>query len=199
MFKIGNPVVTNIEGGEQMKKVLVLCFLIGVLGLVQLMPLVNACDKQAYLVSEQWPNGIVEVREEVQWLFVIVVGNGYAPGSSPGVVFEDVVVTDHLGAELEIDSPFPWWATQGTAEYYTTGKSDKVHLTWYVGDLTYMQFETLGFYVSTDINPAGNHEYTTPGEYYLNSGPEMKYKINGVQYSLTLNQLMVTVYGTEAD
>lgn len=178
-----------------MKKILALVLFASVLMVTQAVSFVGACHKEATITYEQWPNGIIEVNEEVQWLITIVVGNGYIPGSGPGVVFHDVVVTDKLGAELEIDLPFPVLITQGTVGYYTTGKSEKVHLTWYVGDIGYMEFPTLMFYVSTDINPGGKHEYTTPGEYCLNSGPTMKYFIDGVQYSQELNSIMITVEG----
>jgi len=177
-----------------MKKILAFSLLIGVLALVQAMSTVQACNKYATIYNEQWPDGVVQVGEEVQWRIEIEVGNGYAEGSGPGVIFHDVVVTDNLAAELEIDEPFPLAISQGYVEFYTTGKSDKVHLTWYVGDIGYMEFPTLRFYVSTDINPGGKHEYTSPGEYYLNSGPTMKYWIDGVQHSLDMNIIMVTVY-----
>src|SRR3972149_6116122 len=166
--------------------------------------LVAACHKEACMTYEQWPNGIIEVGEEVQWRIRIVVGNGFAPGSAPGVVFENVVVTDNLGAELELDSGGtpPWYWTgpadtlypqKGTASYTTSGTSDKVKIEWNVGTLSYGEFVDLVFYVSTDINPAGKQEYTTEGTYYLNSGPTMKYRIDGKQYSLEMNTIMITV------
>jgi len=175
-----------------MKKILPFVFL-AALFVIPMIPSAAACDKRATITYEEWPNGIVEVGEEVQWLVEIVVGNAYAPGSAPGVVFEDVVVTDRLGAELEIDSPFPLWG-DGSVSFTTSGGSDKVKLTWLVPDMAYGQFYSLAFYVSTDINPAGHQEYTSPGVKFLNSGPTMKYWINGVQYSLKLNTIMITVY-----
>jgi len=174
-----------------MRKILTLVLLLSALSLAQAMSTVNACHKTASLTYEQWPNGIVEVGEEVQWRIDIVLALGL-PDVTPGTVLEDCVVTDNLAAELEIDQII--LVTHGYADYYTTGRSDKAHLTWHVGNLGYMEWATLSFYVSTDINPAGRHEYTSPGTYYLNSGPTLKYHIDGTQYSLEMNNVMVTVY-----
>jgi len=187
-----------------MKRILPFVLLASIISLASAMSTVNACHKDATITYEQWPNGIIEVGEEVQWRIEIVVGNGFAPGSGPGVTFKNVMVTDMLGAELELDlGPAPWYwvgppallyPEKGTASYTLSGVSNKVKITWNVGTLAYMEFRTLTFYVSTDFNPAGNHEYTSPGIKYLNSGPTMKYRIDGVGYSIKLNQIMITVY-----
>jgi len=121
----------------------------------------------------------------VQWLIQIAV--------QIGADADDVVVTDRLGAELEIDLPFPESISQGTASYYTKGGSDKVFLTWDIGHLDAYQWVALRFWISTDINPAGKQEYTSPGCYELNSGATLKFKVNGVQYSMSTPPIVITV------
>jgi hypothetical protein len=129
----------------------------------------------------------VPLKTEVQWLIAIQF---YTP-----VAIQNAVVTDNLGAELEIDSPFPFSISQGTVSYYTTGKSNKVHLTWEIGDVPADTTCTLAFLVSTDLNPAGIQEYTSCGCYALNSGATIKYYYMGVKYSATADPIYITVTG----
>ncbi|MGD8506199.1 MAG: hypothetical protein PVF15_05985 [Candidatus Bathyarchaeota archaeon] len=149
-------------------------------------PIAQACYKEAELISTGDGDMIIEVGEDVVWLFHISVSNWWGTND-----FTDVVVTDKLGAELEIDSPFNM--THGTVEIRLTGKSEKVHLTWYVGTLSPGERAHLYFLVSTDINPGGKQEYTTPGWYELNSGPTAKYRVLGEQYSYEANTLGIWV------
>lgn len=130
---------------------------------------------------------VVPMNTNIQWLISIEI---YTP-----VDIQNAVVTDRLGAELEIDLPFPHDITQGTASYTTIGESNKVFLTWNVGNLAAGTYAWLQFYISTDKNPAGKQEYTSCGCYYINSGATMKYYYMGVKYSMTSNQLLVSVTG----
>jgi len=131
---------------------------------------------------------VIETEENIVWEMEIVIQNYW--GSLP---WTNIVVTDKLAAELELDSPFPLSITQGTVSNYTTGKSKKVHLTWVVGTLNPNEVARLKFRVSTDLNPAGKQEYTTPGCYELNSGPTMKFKVGGIQYSEEMPSIWVEV------
>lgn len=102
----------------------------------------------------------------------------------------DVVVTDNLAAELQIDD---YSTTRGTVSWYTTGKSEKVHLEWTMDNLPANWNAYLYLTVSTDLNPAGRQEYTSPGCYELNSGPTMKFMVDGSQQSIEMNSIMIEV------
>lgn len=169
-----------------MKKLLLLAALC-ILGLSQAMSTVHACQKTAYFVSDGDGDGIIEVGEQVVWVLSIVISNDLS------TTMTDVVVKDNLAAELAINMTFGFHKTKGSVSYYTTGRSEKVHLTWQVGDLAPGERVVLWFKVFTDMNPAGRQEYTSPGEYDLNSGPVMKYNVDGVQDSLELNAITITV------
>jgi hypothetical protein len=110
--------------------------------------------------------------------------------------YTDLVITDHWGAELAGQSmDYPFVNLQPTI--HTRGKSHKqsfegqYRLTWYVtyisgdvsdpddvdnsGELCPGESAHIEMYVWTDLNPAGRQEYTSPGDYTLNSGPTDKW------------------------
>jgi hypothetical protein len=105
---------------------------------------------------------------------------------------QDVVVTDNLAAELKLDCYSPSTADVVTR---TRGKSEKVKLTWTIGDLSPGSASSLWLYVSTDLNPAGKQEFTSPGCYELNSGSVVKFKdpITGSQLSAHTGSVYVHV------
>ncbi len=55
-----------------------------------------------------------------------------------------------------------------------TGNSVKVHFMWDVGPMDAGETKRIWLVVSTDTNPAGHQEYTSPGCYALNSGATVK-------------------------
>lgn len=121
----------------------------------------------------------VPLKTDVQWSFGITVD---LPGDWGGAI-ENVVVYDRLGAEIEIDEPFPVSISHGTVSYTTKGKSEKVFLTWDIGRLLPGESARLEINISTDHNPAGKQQYTSPGCYELNSGAVLKFKFEGKKYS----------------
>jgi uncharacterized repeat protein (TIGR01451 family) len=119
---------------------------------------------------------LIEEKTETQWAIVFEVTNPF------GYTMEEVVITDRFGGEIEIDDADPEIEgvnevsiTHGTWSYYTKGKSEKVFLTWDIGDLDPGETALLIVLVSTDLNPAGKQEYTSPGFYELNSGATLKF------------------------
>lgn len=128
-------------------------------------------------------------KTENQWAFVFEFTNPYE------YEINDVTVTDRFGAELEIDEPFPETITHGTASYTTKGNSEKVFLTWDIGTLGPEETARLIIVVSTDLNPAGKQEYTSPGIYELNSGATLKFfdPVQGMQMSAVTDSIYVTV------
>lgn len=75
-----------------------------------------------------------------------------------------------------------------------TGKSTKVHFMWEIGAMAAGEERVLFLVISTDMNPAGKQEYTSPGEYELNSGAVVK-GINdaGKQVVAETDQIMLSV------
>ncbi len=176
--------------GETMKhkRLLWTVLLLSVVCLMtQVTPLAYACHKEAYLIKTEDGDMRIEVGEDVVWLMHITVSNWRSSGD-----YTDVVVSDRLGAELEIDSPFNM--TQGNIEARLTGKSLKIHLFWHVGTLAPGEEAHLFFIASTDLNPAGKQEYTSPGRYELNSGPTMIYMWQGHQHSYDAHSIWVAVH-----
>ena len=127
------------------------------------------------------------VGEDVYWIMLITIE---VPSWWPGPI-EDVVVRDRFGAEWEIVSPFN--TTHGTVLTYTRGRSEKVFLVWEIGTLSPGEDAFLAFIISTDLNPAGKQEYTSPGCYELNSGAVLKFRFGGEQYSVQTLPMYVTV------
>jgi hypothetical protein len=153
----------------------------------QVTPIAHACYKEAELIRTEDGDMRIEVGENVVWLMHISVSNWRSSGD-----YTDIKVKDNLGAELEIDSPFNM--TQGSVSVRLTGKSEKVHLLWFVGTLAPGERAHLYFLVSTDHNPAGKQCYTSPGRYELNSGPTMKYMWQGHQHSYEADSIWITVH-----
>jgi hypothetical protein len=111
-----------------------------------------------------------------------------------------VIVTDHFSATLDgvtlSDLPVD------TMIYHTSqGKHSKstsvnqVRINWEVGDLPPGALATLQMIVWTDLNPGGNQEYTSVGEYTLNSGPVAKwFNEDGHQFAMIGLPVNVTAY-----
>ncbi|NIS83363.1 MAG: hypothetical protein GTO14_24925 [Anaerolineales bacterium] len=82
---------------------------------------------------------------------------------------------------------------------WLTGKTDKVHLFWYIGDLLPGETARIIILVSTDLNPAGQQEYTEPGVYEMNSGATLKFTdpLQDTQLSAMTGSIYVTVLPAE--
>jgi uncharacterized repeat protein (TIGR01451 family) len=117
----------------------------------------------------------------------------------------NVIVKDNLAGDLGLDD---WTVTTGTFDSWTTGKTEKVHMTWDVGTLVPGQTATLLLEVSTDMNtgngngknpkfPDGHQEYTSEGRHCLNSGATAKgmITVNGAEWEVsdTTEEICVVV------
>jgi hypothetical protein len=129
-------------------------------------------QKWAYLESTGDGDLILEVGEEIVWTLMIWVTNTY------DWTMTDVVVTDRLAAEIEIDEVL--LVTHGTFDWTTKGN---IKMTWDVGDLEPGDTATLILEISTKVFK-GKQKYTSPGWYELNSGATLKFKNpDGIQLS----------------
>jgi len=106
---------------------------------------------------------------------------------------EDVTLADRFGAEFGICIVDWEGGDSGEApETYTKGNSEKVFLTWNIGEIEGGECATVWLHIWTDHNPAGKQEFTSYGTYYLNSGAVAKWKLDGVKYSAETGQLSVS-------
>ena len=132
------------------------------------------------------PLTICDLNTETQWTLVISVTNPFE------YTMENTVITDRFGAEIEIDEEVS--ITHGTCSFTTKGKSEKVFLTWNIGDILEGETAQLILLVSTDLNPAGKQEYSTPGVYEMNSGATLKFNdLEQKQHSEVTDSIYVTV------
>jgi hypothetical protein len=89
----------------------------------------------------------------------------YMPYAKNGDVYINGVMEGHLNtAGVAFDGFTIFW----------TGNSVKVHFMWNVGAMDAGETAMIWLIVSTDTNPAGHQEYTSPGCYMLNSGATVK-------------------------
>lgn len=134
----------------------------------------------------------IEEATETQWALVMEVTNPFS------YTMTNTRITDRFGSEIEIDDPFPYSSSQGLVIYGTKGKSEKVFLTWEIGDLCSGETARLIILVSTDLNPAGQQEYSSPGFYELNSGATLKFidPEQDMQLSAYTDSIFVTVLPT---
>ena len=93
----------------------------------------------------------------------VVVADNYGSNGGSGCV-------DSLGVEF---GPTTIGATKEFFVYWT-GNSCKAHFQWNIGPMGPEETRIIYLVVSTDLNPAGHQEFTSPGITYLNSGATLK-------------------------
>jgi hypothetical protein len=127
---------------------------------------------------------VVPIHTDIHWWLLIHVEN--IAGDNVNVMGE-VVVTDRLGGDLELDdvnsvsqgsvSPFGY-TKKGKQK---GGETEKHHITWTIGNLNNSNDAQLILEISTDINPGQKgkgepkNEYTETGTHCLNSGAVLKF------------------------
>jgi hypothetical protein len=74
-----------------------------------------------------------------------------------------------------------------------TGKSNKVHFTWIIGDMEADETRTIFLVIRTDENPAGKQEYTSCGTYELNSGAVVKAIVDGRQVTDDTGSIFIQI------
>jgi len=85
----------------------------------------------------------------------------------------ETTVKDNFGAELELVGDCD--ASTGEVVVTLKGKTEKVQLKWNVGTVVPGGIENLVCKMRTDINPGGQQQYSSPGEYEFNSGAVLKF------------------------
>jgi hypothetical protein len=148
--------------------------------------------KNACLVSTEDGDDIIEVFENVIWKLHIYVTNSY------DVTLYDVVITDRLAAELEVDEVISY-----DGEDLDIKRQGNTKITWTIGELEEWEEAHLWMYVST--REKGKHQqYTSCGKYEWNSGAVLKFihpmdiddPNDDVQLSAHSEKLWVDVPGT---
>ena len=110
----------------------------------------------------------------------------YNPYARDGEVLVNAALEGYLDKDgVQFDDFTVFW----------TGKSVKVHFMWDVGDMSAGETRMIWLVVSTDTNPAGHQEYTSPGCYELNSGATVKAIVEstGKQFSATTPSIQIGV------
>lgn len=127
-------------------------------------------------------------KTDFQWTIVTDVTNSFP------YTMTNAVLTDTFGSEIEIDPPFPYNITHGTVSYTTKGKSEKVLLTWEIGDILPGETASLIFLVSTD-KFKGKQQYGEEGIYLLSSGAALRFvdPEQDTQLSAVSDPIYVTV------
>lgn len=132
----------------------------------------------------------VPIHTRIEFTMVISVTN-----NSPSTI-AGVVVKDRLGGDLEFVSSVP---APTTIE--TKGNSDKVFLSWAIGDLVAGQTAEITLVVATDVNPGQGkkaepiNEYTEAGVHELNSGANAKGMIGEIVVSHSSGPISVLAVG----
>lgn len=128
----------------------------------------------------------VPVHTRIEFTMVITVTN-----NSPSTI-TGIVVKDRLGGDLEFISSVP-----APTSYEEKGNSDKVFLSWAIGDLVSGASTEITLTVATDVNPGQGkkaepiNEYTEAGEHELNSGANAKGMIGEIEVSHSSNSVSV--------
>jgi hypothetical protein len=151
------------------------------------------CGFYKYATLESTADGdmIIEVGEEVVWTFMLTIKNKYATE-----VIYNVVVTDRLAAELEVDDVLYY-----DGSYPTIKKQGNTKITWEVGTLYPGEDAQLYLQVSTRKKGC-KQAYTSCGRYEWNSGGVVKFNFDdpdGVQLSAHTKQMWVDVPGEWPD
>ncbi len=147
----------------------------------------------------------VPVETCVVWMVIITVSNPHE------YWIYDVVVKDNFSAELA-GEPLGSMPVDLLIKWHSRGKAKtekfatQYRIIWYVdrteADPSYPPLgmepggsATLYIMVWTKLNPAGKQEYTSPGNYTLNSGATLKWlDPDGHQFSTTAPSLEVEAY-----
>jgi hypothetical protein len=155
-------------------------------------------NAQKYCGINKGPLGphTVTVGTDVHWDFFITVTN-----LNLGFTMYDVEIWDRFGAEIEgHGDPV---VSMGSYNINLKGNSKKIFLYWDVGDLVVpppgegeASSARLDWEISTDTNPKGHQEYTSPSPpcdpYEMNSGVVLKFKnAEGIQFSAHTPQIFV--------
>ena len=146
--------------------------------------------KVAPLQSTEDGDGIIEVGEEIIWDVTIIVTNILGDEIT---LMSDIVVQDRFGGELEIDEGQSI-VSEGFMEVKLSGKTEKPKIKWNTFSLGDGALATADLIVSTDVNPGGQHSYSTAGEYEMNSGAVLKFTdFAGTGFQLSAHTPQITV------
>lgn len=63
---------------------------------------------------------------------------------------------------------------EDTFRVFWTGRSCKAHFSWFIGSMEDNESKVIYLVISTDVNPGGHQEFTSPCTHYLNSGATVK-------------------------
>lgn len=168
----GNVTVGNVEPGEYVVPVQMIATWVGGDASISTCP-IKLIVTGSPTIEKELLSGPLELPTHTyaQWTFRITITN---PGRERNLTVRDVVP-----GEFEIDSITP---SGGTYSVTQTGAAH--HVTWRV-HLEAEESAYMDVTVHTRLNPAGQQEFTSCGDYVLNEGAEL------VNYSIKSNNITV--------
>jgi hypothetical protein len=150
---------------------------------------------------------LLEGDEEIgpfDYIFDYSADGDYEPGRHEEVTVHNI--TDPV-ADGHVDWCGVWFdgAVAGdtdTFRVFWTGNSCKAHFKWIIGHMEENESKIIYLVVSTDVNPGGRQEFTSPGITYLNSGATVKVLRHWwcwwrPFYSATTSPIPITVEGDQ--
>ena len=169
----GNVIAGNVEPGEYVIPVEMVATWDGGDASISTCP-IKLIVTGSPTIEKELLSGPLELptHTSAQWTFRITITN---PGRE-----RDLTVKDVVPGEFEIDSITP---SAGSSSVTQTGAAH--HITWSV-HLGAGESAHLDVTIHTKLNPAGQQEFTSCGEYILNEGAEL------VGYDVRSNNLTVT-------
>ncbi|MEW6046437.1 MAG: hypothetical protein AB1609_08140 [Bacillota bacterium] len=123
----------------------------------------------------------VQVGERIEWAVTWTVAN-----ISAGTVF-NVRLGNNYSAEIDV-APSSVDASRGQVTVAPVGgPNSATAVAWSIGDMPAGSTAVLSFHIATGLNPAGKQQYTSPGDYCLDSALTVKWDNGSVSkggYSL---------------
>jgi len=176
----------------QIKKLSLVVMLLSLTMLLMPSAFANGCDG---VIIKKWldcgsaPTCGLGIYPEEPWVWFV----GISVRNDNPYTITNVYVEDRFGAEFAVTVESG--PNYGTVSLTTKGASNKVFLEWDIGSLGPGAWAGVLLRVQTDLNPAGRPEFTSCGEYYMNSGAVVKWLDDlGKQHSLETGTIMVTTY-----
>jgi hypothetical protein len=153
----------------------------------------NGFTKQAFLVSTENEDDIMEVGEDIVWKLSIIVENTF-DGE-----MEDVVVTDIIPPHLSVweeELPDGSYSNVGDFEVVKKGNGNgATHVTWNISTLASKNVAVLELIIDTS-GKVGNPYYNGPRRYHLNSGAKLKFTDpEGIKYNVQTEKIEFDIPG----
>ncbi|MHA2392576.1 MAG: hypothetical protein ACXAEX_11590 [Promethearchaeota archaeon] len=146
-------------------------------------------NKQAFLVSTENGDNIMEVGEEIVWKISIIVENTF-DGE-----MQDVVVTDIIPPHLSVCEMESYTNKESFKAVKKGNGNGVTHVTWDIGSLASKKVAVLELIIDTS-GKVGKPYHKGPGCYHLNSGAKLKFTDpEGIKYNVHTEKIEFDIPG----